>query len=69
METNHGLIKTAFHLDEDVPDVVKSRAVATFEEIALEAGLRDDSLEVMACVVSPPSPHVGWGWPAELDQA
>src|SRR5687767_7470168 len=68
-KATHGLIKTAFHLDEDDPDVAKSRAVARFEEIALEAGLGSDSLEVMACVVSPPSTHVGWEWPAELNSA
>jgi hypothetical protein len=65
-KADHGLIKTAFRLDDVDPDVAERRAVEKFEGIARGAGLESDSLEVLTCVISPPSPHVGWEWPAEL---
>lgn len=65
-KADHGLIKTAFRLDEADSGAAKRRAVDRFERIALDAGLGRDAVQVLTCAVSPPSSHVGWEWPAEL---
>lgn len=62
---DHGLIKTNFSFQGDDPGEVGQRAIGKLAGMMTEAGLASDALS-FRCVVSPPAPHVGWDWPAEL---
>ena len=65
-KANHGLVKTAFDVSDSDPQLAHDEAVAKFQGMVAKAGLGAETIKVLACVVSPPAPHVGWEWPAEL---
>jgi len=65
LSLEHGLIRTNFSFQEDDPGEVERKAMAKLAGMMAEAGLPIDALS-LRCVVSPPAPHVGWDWPAEL---
>jgi hypothetical protein len=60
-----GLLKTNFQFHGEDAHEAERKALAKFANIMEEAGLPSDALHVR-CLVSPPNPHVGWEWPAEL---